>query len=40
MGMEYLEEFLLEISVNVLDRNEVGCPLVQPGEDGYIVLVQ
>ena len=39
VGLEYLEEFLQELTVNILDRNEVGCPLVQPGEDGDIVLV-
>ena len=39
VGLEYLEEFLQDLTVNILDRNEVGCPLVQPGEDGDIVLV-
>lgn len=38
-GLEYLEDFLQDLTVNILERHNMPCPLVQPGEDGEIVLL-
>lgn len=38
-GMEYLEEFLQELTENILDRHKMRCPLVQASDTGEIVLV-
>ena len=39
VGLEDLEGFLEDFTVNILDKNNIGCPLVQPAEDGNILLV-
>ena len=39
VGLEGLEGFLHDIAVNILDAQEMRCPLVQPAEDGNILLV-
>lgn len=39
IGLEGLEGFLHDLTVNILDTQEMQCPLVQPTEDGNILLV-
>ena len=38
-GLEYLEEFLQDLTENILDRHNMRCPLVQASDTGEIVLV-
>ena len=39
VGLEGLEGFLEDLTVNILDTHKMECPLVQPAEDGNILLV-
>ena len=39
VGMECLESFLEDLTANILDTHKMECPLVQPAEDGNILLV-
>ena len=39
VGLECLEGFLEDLTVNILDTHKMECPLVQPAEDGNILLV-
>lgn len=39
VGLESLEGFLEDLTVNILDTHKMECPLVQPAEDGNILLV-
>lgn len=37
-GLEYLEDFLQDLTENILERYGLGCPAVQPSDNGEIVL--